>query len=132
MRSLHTSSLTCSSPATDSVASLYSLDRDGLLGHDRSFGAQLDLVLVLSDVRAGQGGIPIGVGDRLPLQPDLLVADRNGRAEFSVTTYLRSRARPAGTRPSRRSDAPPNGHRTVGVLALGAAARPGVGVTAQA
>ena len=49
------------------------LDRDRLLGHDRTFSMQLDLVLGLGDVLAGQGGVPVGVGDRLPLQPDLLV-----------------------------------------------------------
>ena len=31
-----------------------SFDRDGLLGHDRAFGVQLDLVLGLGDVRAGR------------------------------------------------------------------------------
>src|SRR4029450_9436205 len=58
-------------------------EADPLLGHgplvDHHFLlAEGDLVLLLRDGRAAGGGIQVGVGDRLALDPDLLALDRHG------------------------------------------------------
>jgi hypothetical protein len=57
------------------------LDRDGLLVGDRTLGVQRDLVLFLADVSAGGGLADVGLGDRLTLDADFLVADRDGRGD---------------------------------------------------
>src|SRR3954454_8669755 len=54
------------------------LDRHGLLGDDRPLLAEGHLVLLLGDVRAGQRGVAVALGDRLALHPDLLAGDRDG------------------------------------------------------
>ena len=52
-------------------------------------------MLLLGDRRAGRGVAAVRVGDRLALDADLLAAARAPSARTcSVTTYLRSRARP--------------------------------------
>src|SRR5215210_7510163 len=48
------------------------LDRDGFLLDDRALLGENDLVLLLGDLRAGQRRVAVGVGDRLPLDADLL------------------------------------------------------------
>jgi hypothetical protein len=54
------------------------LNRNGLLVGDRALGVQGDLALFFGDVAAA-GGLPaVGVGDRLALEADFLVADRDG------------------------------------------------------
>ena len=55
------------------------LDRDGFLFHHGPFGAEGDLVFFLADVWTGQGRIAVFLGDRLALDPDLFVADRDRR-----------------------------------------------------
>ena len=67
-------------------------------------------MLLLGDRRAVEGVADVGVGDRLALDADLLAGDRDGTVTCSVTTYLRSRARPA-SRASRcrRAAAPRSG-----------------------
>ena len=74
------------------------LDRHGLLLDDRALGVQGDLVLLLADGRAVHGVADVGVGDRLALDAGPPRA-RPGTVSvtFSVTTYLRSRARPASS-----------------------------------
>ncbi|GAA1222795.1 hypothetical protein GCM10009578_076750 [Streptomyces rhizosphaericus] len=59
---------------------------------------QGDLVLGLADVGTGQGGIPVLVHDRLALDADFFPAHRTVCCTSSVTTYLRSRARPVSRR----------------------------------
>src|SRR5580693_3233935 len=54
------------------------LHRDGLLVHDGLLSVQGDLVLFLADVAARHRGTAVGVGDRLALETDFLVADRDG------------------------------------------------------
>src|SRR5215218_4892097 len=54
------------------------LYRDGLLGDDGALLGEGHLVLLLGDVRAGQSGVPVALGDRLALDPDLLAGHRNG------------------------------------------------------
>src|SRR5215218_9651567 len=54
------------------------LYRDGLLGDDGALLGEGHLVLLLGDVRTGQSGVPVALGDRLALDPDLLARHRNG------------------------------------------------------
>ena len=61
-----------------SLAPAHPLDRVGLSVHDRPLGAQGDLVLGLADLRTVVGVPGVRVGDRLPLEADLLVGDRHG------------------------------------------------------
>src|ERR1700730_5268771 len=54
------------------------LDRDGLLGHYGPFRPQGNLVVFLADRLAGQRGVAVSVGNRLPLHAHFFVANRNG------------------------------------------------------
>src|SRR5512135_2219708 len=54
------------------------LDRGGLLDRNGTLGVQRDLLLLLADVTAGGRLAAVGAGDRLPLEADFLVADRDG------------------------------------------------------
>src|SRR3954447_6680058 len=53
------------------------LYRNGFLGDDGTLLGEGHLVLLVGDVRAGQGGVPVTLGDRLALDPDLFAAHRN-------------------------------------------------------
>ena len=80
--------MTCLSAEPDA------LDRYGLLLHHRALRPQGDLVLLLGDGGAGMGGTPVGISDRFAF--DGTSSRDTGTVTFwcSVTTCLRSRARP--------------------------------------
>src|SRR3954453_20699779 len=71
------------------------LDRDGLLGDDRLLLVEDDLVLLLADGGPVGRGADVGVRDRLALETDLLVADRDGLRDVLGDDVL---ARPGAAR----------------------------------
>jgi hypothetical protein len=86
-------------------------------------------VLLLGDVRAVQGVADVRVGDRLPLDPDLLVRDRHGLGDLLLDDVL-AQPGPAGLDPL---GADPQlllraGHRVVGGRAGGVVAHGAVPV----
>src|SRR4051794_33396436 len=113
------------------------LDRLGLGAHHRPFRAQGDLVLLLRDRRPGVGRTPVGVGDRLPFDPDLLVRHRDGDL-LVLGHHVLAQPRPPhflglGARPQPLLGA---GHRGIGgraggVVALGPVAQVAPGVVAD-
>src|SRR5215217_413193 len=63
------------------------VEPDPLPGHDplldhRLLLTQDHLVLGLGELRAGGGGVQVGVGDRLPLHPQLFALDRHGLGDL--------------------------------------------------
>src|SRR5215213_11986 len=71
------------------------LHRNGFLGDDGTLLGERHLVLLLGDVRAGQSGVPVALGDRLALDPDLLAAHRNGD-RLLLGGHVLAQPRPAG------------------------------------
>ena len=87
-------------------AQAHALLGDRLLVDDDLVLVQHDLVLLLGDGRAVQRVVAVGVGDRLTLDPDLLVLNRDGLGDHLGDDVL-AQPRPAGLTLTRADRAAP-------------------------